>query len=40
VTKRDGGRGAVRELADLLLAAQGYGTDSAPAIDVATEAPT
>ena len=40
VTKRDGGRGAVRELADLLLAAQGYGTDSAPAIDVAMEAPT
>ncbi|HET9670064.1 MAG TPA: HAD hydrolase family protein [Casimicrobiaceae bacterium] len=39
VTKRDGGHGAVRELADLLLAAQGYDADSACAIDVATEVP-
>ena len=39
VTKREGGHGAVRELADLLLAAQGYDADSRRAIDVATEAP-
>jgi 3-deoxy-D-manno-octulosonate 8-phosphate phosphatase (KDO 8-P phosphatase) len=38
VTRRGGGRGAVRELADLLLVAQGYDADSARAIDVATEA--
>jgi 3-deoxy-D-manno-octulosonate 8-phosphate phosphatase (KDO 8-P phosphatase) len=39
VTKRKGGRGAVRELADMLLAAQGYDADSPRAIGVATEAP-
>jgi 3-deoxy-D-manno-octulosonate 8-phosphate phosphatase (KDO 8-P phosphatase) len=39
VTTREGGRGAVRELADLLLAARGYDADSPRAIGVATAAP-
>jgi 3-deoxy-D-manno-octulosonate 8-phosphate phosphatase (KDO 8-P phosphatase) len=39
VTRRDGGRGAVRELADLLLAAQGYDADAARATRVAAQAP-
>jgi len=39
VTRREGGHGAVRELADLLLAAQGYDADSPRAIGVAMETP-
>lgn len=39
VTTREGGRGAVREFADMLLAAQGYEEQSPHAVSAAMEAP-